>query len=447
MINGYGVNGAYTPAWVVRAAVVAVAAAAAVTAAPTRILPATAYGNANVVVSLSQIKTVAAFATATGDATSSVLPSLRYAGRVNATGQATGTAIVYRAVPATAAGDASATGIALANAKLGNATATSASTTVLCQAHRIRPAASSQVATLTAVPAAAKVTRYSPVSASAEATGRGEASKKLSGQSYFRHDGYVLGAAATCTVTVEQDKTKIIATLGSFDFANSTGAATSFLRRRGASYSLGVSTALSVVGVRKALANATANATASSTVTPTKTNPAAALGLATAVKVSLAVSQRHAGSAAGEATLSDVLVSAKRTARALVTGTAQAQSLAVVYGRQFFDVAGGVAGVSSQVSPSILYYAQAIGLPVALANSPLTGLQNFGQIFAQAGASAAPVGVKLFANVVGTATATGSAGGVTLSDKPAPEERQMNLSDDDRAMLVASEDRIMVVPS
>ena len=447
MLNGYGVNGAYTPAWVVRAAVVAVVAAATVTAASTRIVPATAYGDANVVVSLTQIRTVAAFATAAGDVSSSVASALIYAGRANALAQATSTALVYRSVPAQAAGDASANGTALANAKLGEATATAESTVVLCQAHRIRPGASYRLAELTQTPAGADVTRYSPAIAQAAATGRAEASTKLNGQSYFRHDGYVLGASSVCLALVEQDKIKIIATLGSFDFANGTGLGTPFVRHPGASYSLGASNAVSIVGQRNARAIVAATAAADSAAVAIKTQPGAALATAAATKVSIAVAQRHAASASNSADTASFPVVGKRTAHGASIATAEATAFAVVFGQQFFEIVGTTAGVVSQVQPTLFYLAQALGSPVALANAPTPGSQFPSLAFAQSGAYALPVSVKFFVVVLQNATATGTAGALTLSDKPAPQERQMIVSGDDRAMIVTFENRIMVVPS
>ena len=362
MINGYGVNGAYQPAWVVRAVVVAVAAAATLTAVPTRVALASAYGNANVSVTINDLYVINASASATAGApSSSVTPRVKRAGRVLAAVDASGFALVIRLIPAQAGGDAAASGTALPNAKIGDASSTSLSSVVLCKAHRIRPAASYTLASASSIAPVSKVTRYSPAPGQADATGRAEASTKLSGQSFFRHDGFVINALSFSTALVDQSKTKLIATLGAFDFANGTGVANPFIRYTAGLFgpSSSVSAGALARRVQRGVVFSLAECTALAPGVRTRTSPAS--GNAEAVLIKAAIAQRHAASAIGSGGLSVVSLNASRRAVGAVYAPAEASSLAIVTGRQFFAVAGGIAEATA-LPASIKTNALASGL-------------------------------------------------------------------------------------
>lgn len=96
----------------------------------------------------------------------------------------------------------------------------------------------------------------------------GEASVKRNGNSYFEHDGYSL-SSATAAATVEQDKTKIIATLGSFDFGNGTSGAGSFIVYSARATGTGTNTAQPVAATH--IYRPTTNGTATATVTANAT--------------------------------------------------------------------------------------------------------------------------------------------------------------------------------
>lgn len=547
MLNGYSVNGAYLPTWVVRAAVVAAAAAAVVTVAPQRILMATAYGDARVVVTLTETQVVAARATGTAGVTStSVTPRIVYSGAVDADAAATGYALVVRVVQATAGGDAYATGTALPNAKLGEALATAASTVVVCDAHRVRPGASFQPVGATADPIASLVTRSPllPTVTQAVATGRGEASLKLNGESFFRHDGYVLTAMAVCTPTIDQEKTKLIASFGSFDYATGTGASTAFVRHRALASGTGVTTPQAVVATRTARATATAPAVATATVDGTRVRLAQASGNGIATRVLLRPAQRFAAASSSNAFLNEVQAVAVRQARGTVLAQSTAYQAEIFFGRQHkangggnafaYGIVGGttLSGTASSIglatgsaTTATQHYADASGGVLALAGTATTGNQLFGAAegvgiggslvtetfnpgargfatatgtgttaeFQRATASgdarligSATPANQFYANAAGTATGTVTADGTfnpgargfataigvravgsytyfatatgaiaratgvfvnarTVSDNPAPEERQMSVSGEDRGMLVPAEDRTMVV--
>ena len=347
MLNGYSVNGAYLPTWVVRAAVVAAAAATVVTVAPQRILLASAYGDASVVITLTETQVVAARANGTAGVTSSsVTPAVIYSGAVNANAAASGYALVVRVVQASAGGDASATGSALPNAKLGEVLASSASTVVTCDAHRIRPGASLQPVVATADPISALVTRspLAPLVLSATATGRSEASTKLNGESFYRHDGYVLNALASCTPTIDQEKTNLIASFGSFDYATGTGTSTAFVRHRAAASVTGVATIEQAAATRTAKATATGSAVATASVEGTRVRNGAVTASAAATRISITPAQRHAGtSTALTASANYALANGVRQARGSSYAESTAWQQEVFFARQEFGIAGGQA--------------------------------------------------------------------------------------------------------
>ena len=427
MLNGYGVNGAYVPTWVVRAAVVAAAAAAVVTVAPQRILMATAYGDANVVITLTETQVVAARATGSAGVTSSsVTPRIIYSGAVDADAAATGYALVIRVIPASAGGDAFATGSALPDTKLGEALATAASTVVVCDAHRIRPGASTQLAVATTDPIASLVTRRTllPTVATAVATGRGEPSIKLDGESYFRHDGYVLNAVARCVPQIDQNKMALIASFGSIDYGNSSGGGTAFVRHRALASGTGVVTPQAVAATRTARATVKAPALATATVDGTRVRNAAVSANATATRVLLRPAQRFAAASSSNAFLNAALVEGVRQARGTATGQSTAYQNEIFFGSQRVASGGGIAiaygvvggttvngtaistaSASGSATTATQHYANASGVVLALAGTATTGDQSFATAAGQ-GVAGAIVTETFNPGARGFATAT-----------------------------------------
>ena len=138
-VNGFSINGTVLPSWVVRAVVVATAAATVASSEPTRTTYASAHGDAAVVVSLTQTHTIQARATGTASVSSSIEPTLKFAGSSVATAIATGNGAVRRDVWATAGGDATCTADALTAQAIGEAQAFAVSTVDLALAHIIHP--------------------------------------------------------------------------------------------------------------------------------------------------------------------------------------------------------------------------------------------------------------------------------------------------------------------
>ena len=217
VFNGYSINGSSLPDWLRYATVVA-AAAASVTITPTRTTFAAAYGDASVVVTLTGNQNVAARAAGFTDSSSYARGNVIYSpGAASRTAQAVGYASVLRYVSAEADGDGTSIGLANAADALGESTASASSSSILCEAHRIRAGASLQPATLTATQPNGDVTRYVSVDADAGSPiGRAEAS-------------------GSSTAEIVQEKAVVSATLGSFQYGDATGQLSGFLRRPGAS--------------------------------------------------------------------------------------------------------------------------------------------------------------------------------------------------------------------
>jgi len=427
LINGFSFNGAAYPNWVISAVVTAVAAAS-FSATPTRITYASAVGNANVSVTLTQTRVIAARANATASATVAVFPTIRSAGRSVATATATGHAAVRRDVYATAGGDARCYGEALTAQALGNANATMAATVVLAKAHMVFPGRSNTQGTATGT-AQGNVKRYPTVRTglSGSVYANAEPSVKRNGHSYFDHIGYATGSSRAVS-SVPQDRIKVIATFGAFDFAESNGTAKSFIRYAAHSLGTGVAVAESVVARhiywQKSTAQATALATSFGTrvVNPTAQASAQASSYAPKARANYFASCTGSGGVTATAL-------AKRTAKA----AAESYGYAVVaknitYGMQHF------AGVA--------------------ANATGSGLGSAKQLFAATAGSTASGSVidatgtrKLMASVSGVmASATvGMAYAIANSEIKAPDERYMMVSAEDRVMYVQEEDRTMVV--
>ena len=229
VVNGFSINGTALPSWVVRAVVVASAATSVATATPTRTTFAAAHGDAAVSVSLTQTHVIQARASGFSSVSSSTDPSLVFSGACVATAHATGNGAVRRDVYATAGGDATCSAVALTAQAVGEATAHGLATVDRAQAHIIYPAKSLTVCEALGI-AAADVTRFTSVDTAYGSTiaAWGEASIKRNGSTHFDHDGYSV-AHGLSTSLVDQHKTKIVATLGAFDFGNSTAQTGSFI--------------------------------------------------------------------------------------------------------------------------------------------------------------------------------------------------------------------------
>ena len=432
-VNGISINGTVLPSWVVRAVVVAAAAATVASSEPTRTTYAAAFGDAAVSVSLTQTHTIQARATGTAGVSSSIEPTLKFAGASVATANATGNGAVRRDVWATAGGDATCTADALTAQAIGEALATAVSTVDLAQAHIIHPGRAATLCETNAA-AAGDVTRYPIVLLTYGFSGPswGEASVKRNGNSYFEHDGYSL-SSSTATATVEQDKTKIIATLGSFDFGNGMSGAGSFIIYSARASGTATNTSQPVVSTH--IYRPTANGTATATVTADATR--VVMPSATAQAESLTygpkASIKYVATGTGIADATSVQALGVRMAMAHQDGATAGATLAegIVFGMQHWGASDGVLAVGDgqQAKADASYAASATGsLAMAVTlDSTATEIQQ-GHVY----------------DVLATAL-VGKALALANSEIRAPDDRYMIVGQEDRAMIVFAEERLMVV--
>ncbi|WP_448510038.1 hypothetical protein [Immundisolibacter sp.] len=432
-VNGISINGTALPSWVVRAVVVAVAAATVASSEPTRTTYAAAFGDAAVSVSLTQTHTIQARATGTANVSSSIEPTLKFAGASVATANSTGNGAVRRDVWATAGGDATCTADALTAQAIGEALATAVSTVDLAQAHLIHPGCANTLCEANAV-ATGDVTRYPIVLLTYGFSGPswGEASVKRNGNSYFEHDGYSL-SSSTATATVEQDKTKIIATLGSFDFGNGMSGAGSFIIYSARASGTATNTAQPVVATH--IYRPTASGTATATVTADATR--VVMPIATAQAESLTygpkASIKYVATGTGTADATAVQALGVRMTMAHQGGATAGATLAegIVFGMQHWGASDGsmAVGDSQQANAGVAFVASAQGsLAMAVTlDSTATRIQQ-GHV----------------SDVLATAL-VGRAFALANSEIRAPDDRYMIVGQEDRAMIVFTEERLMVV--
>jgi len=431
-VNGISINGTALPSWVVRAVVVAAAAATVVSSEPTRTTYAAAFGDAAVSVSLTQTHTIQARATGTASVSSSIEPTLKFAGASVATANATGNGAVRRDVWATAGGDATCTADALTAQAIGEALATAVSTVDLAQAHIIHPGRANTLCEANAT-ASGDVTRYPIVMLTYGFSGPswGEASVKRNGNTYFEHDGYSL-SSSTATATVEQDKTKIIATLGSFDFGNGMSGAGSFIIYSARASGTATNTAQPIASTH--IYRPTASGTATATATADATRVAMPSASAQAESLTYAPKARIKYVATGTSTAAaTVQALGVRIAMAHQDGATAGATLAegIVFGMQHWGMSAGVLalGADQRAKADASYAARATGsLAMAVTlDSTATSIQQ-----------------AHVADVLATAL-VGRAYALANSEIRAPDDRYMIVGQEDRAMVVSTEERLMVV--
>jgi len=431
-VNSVSINGAAFPSWVVRAAVVAVAAATVVGSAPTRTTYAAAFGDAAVSVSLTQTHTIQARATGSANVSSSIESALKLAGASTATATAAGAAAVRRDVWATAGGDATCTANALVADAIGEAQATAVSTVDLAQAHIVHPGSANTLCVANAA-ATGDVTRYALVLLTHGLSGLswGEASIKRNGNSYFEHDGYSL-SSSTAVSSVEQDKTEIIVTLGAFDFGNSSSHADSFIAYSARVIGLAADSVQPVVATLihnpKAVGAGTASFAAEATRVAMPFASAQADGLSYAVKARI----RYV--AAGGDTAKAVAVQAfgVQTVAAYANNFAGADvPVAVVFGTQHRgEINSHIATCSVQQANAVMKYSVIAqgSMAVAVTLNSVAVLIKQGRVFD-----------ALAAALVGKAFA------VANSDIRAPDDRYMIVGQQNRTTIVSAQKRLMVV--
>lgn len=401
-INGSSINGTLSPNWIKRALVVAIVGSSSFAISNT---VRTTFGSCTAVASISC--TIAPSwliqSSAMGRATAgaAIASSVKTSGRISTSASAYGIALVRRNVFGEAGGDAHSYGDVLTAQAIGNVfNISSTSTAVLVKAHRIRfgrginNAINIQGQVVAHTLLAARIT----TSYGLTAYTRAEASVKRAGNSYFNRDGFVPFAQAKSTSSVAQDRTKIIATFGVFDFAHSTASSYGFVTYRGSAVS--TSRVLGTVAVSTRVVLATVSSSFGCTVT------------------CIGVKHRTASAAANAASVSYLFrgiahykpkISATAFATSNVTGTYRA------YGK-----------------------AQLIG--TSQANTPIPGTQYRGQVLGLAQTVSTVNSVARFKGRV-TATAvviSSEVFAVANSDSLAPPSRYMIVPYASRSMALTS---------
>lgn len=430
---------------------VVAAAVASVTVAPTRITFASAFGDAAVSVTLTQTHTIQGLVDATAQTSSFVQPTLNYAAGSLAMATATGNGAVRRDVFATAGGDATCTGEALTASALGEVSATSAATVDLCLAHIIHPGRSSVLCEASGE-GTGDVTRYPTVLAglgSVEYT-RGEASVQRSGEAFVRLDGYVPGATAGAVADIPADRVKIIATFGSFEYADCTGTAHPFVVFSGRALATGVNTRVQAIATHIQRPTATGVGEATGTADGTRNVLPSSAGVADSTALAPRGLVRHAAGGSGDAESTVVASAAVRTTFGSVSGLAVAASAGnVVYGVQHYMTGTGTGEATGTASAEYLGAAAASSDAGAQSFHVLYGTQHWAGVSAAVGqADSQPVTATQIKHAFATGYALATAQkalGFANSDILAPDGRYMVVPEEQRGMTVYFEERTMVV--
>lgn len=427
-INGFSVNGAAYPSWVIRAVAVA-ACVVSVTAVPNRVVFASAAGDASVSVHLTQTHTVQSKGVATAGAVSSANPTFKYAGACIGVATVRGNAAVRRDVVASAGGDSTCTAEALTAQAIGEATATSASSVELANAHIVFPgwALTPCVATGTGT---GDVTRYPTVLAGYGEIvfTRGEASVKRNGTSFYARDGYVLNATAGATCEVPQDRVKIIATLGSFDYCDSTGVAKPFVKHSCFSSVNGIATANQVIATHVRRADSYAQANSIATITPIRTVLPTASYTCTATAYALKALTNHAARSFVDAQVSASAPGVRTTmGDAIHKATSDVVGI-LNYGNQHRATASDSTTATGSASAKQRHAGRVNETASVLGGQAVGVRKSFGR-----------VDTTMATALVGRAYA------LVNSEIKAPDDRYMTVPAEVRVMYVAAEDRTMVV--
>ena len=499
MVNSHPLNGAALASWV-KAATVAASVALTATVDATRVRGGAASFTGSATVSASAIRVFPAASTATSQAQGSVYPWYQAAGEAVLVGRATALAACKRIVHAEAYGTTTVTGSAIAESEIGEVIA-AADFTIEAEATRNRPGLAILTAGAAIDPPA--VVFGQTVNLLAISTARAEASVKLSGEGFWRHDGYV-EADATGVLSPQVTWSVLSVPLG-MGFTIEAEAT----RQRPATASMAVSCLGTAEGLAGVPGEVDATARATSEVNGTRVHGAQVAGSASAAyRIAVAPSQGHAATAVATASLlgsgapSQTFagrVTASAQASGSVTGTrakpgaatATARLTAIVgSGINYPGTADATAGATAiAVEPATQHYAEAVATATTLEISAVqarsypslaflyaTGHVTLAGVAVEVGAvsatasallaEAAPAtshkGTVLAALVAqGTAQgdrvmlasvnalvgATGRAFGLRRGDLNAPPERSMILSYEPRGMIVPEAERTLWVPA
>lgn len=338
-LNGYTFNGAATPNWVVRAVVVAVAAAT-FSVSPLRTSYGAVQANASVNVSLVDTRQIAAYATATGGATSALFPHMVYNGHVDAQATTTGTGAILNYSFASAGGDATCTGLALTSQAIGDASNTAESTVADCIPHIVFSARSLVTGQATGQ-ATGDVTRYPTVQSSlGEAIfSRAEARYAAADSGYYLDDGYVLAGSAIgrSTASVPQAGMLVTAHFVAFDVSRCNATVDTFIRYTTRATGLSSSNAQSVRATQTFFRTASSTAAASAVASAQRTTRTSSTSVSGATAYGQVGRIKHASEATGvAATASSTPAQSKYTGIGSALAMANAELVSTTFGNQLF---------------------------------------------------------------------------------------------------------------
>ena len=294
MVNSHPLNGAALATWVKAAAVTASVALTA-TASANQVFGGRAALSGAATASVKVIRVFPGASTATGRAQSSVYPWYQGAGEALLVGRATALAACERTVYAEAYGTATATGSAIPESEIGEVTG-EASLTITAEATRNRPGRGVFTTGATATPPA--VVFGQTVNLTAGGSARAEASIRLSGEGFWRHDGYV-EAAATGALSPQ-----VTWSIQSVPLGMGFSIAATATRQRPATALMAVTAEGLVAEETTKLGAAVATANALGTVTGTWVRAAAATATtASSSRLAVPPLQDHAGTVNGQTAL------------------------------------------------------------------------------------------------------------------------------------------------
>ena len=414
VVNGFSINGTVLPSWVVRAVVVATGAASV---------------------------------------SSSIEPTLKFAGSSVATATATGNGAVRRDVWATAGGDATCTADALTAQAIGEAQAFAVSTVDLALAHIIHPGRSVTLCEASSE-ASGDVTRYPTVLLTYGYSGPswGEASVKRNGNNYFEHDGYSL-ATSTASFGIANALTSTIVTQPINASMQCIGQSKAFVIQPAHCIGLGASldqpsiaqSVKSKYGIVQGVSESTSLADA------VRIKTASAEANCSGIQYILKPAIKQAASAFGVVASSYADIGdSLRTAYANVAGIfGNANLIESPYGVQHFSDAEADTSNTGSASALQRFMSHATTIASCVAAKPIFGTQHRATVSDSCLSTADRVPSSVLRQGgIDTTIATalvGRAYALANSEIRAPDDRYMIVGQEDRAMIVSAEERMMVV--
>lgn len=296
IFNGSALNTGGIASWVRSAAVLATATAVSVAAVATNV----GFGIASAVAETTGTATASvtlAAAKARGDVgvASYAAATLNQAMQAHGQTESFGLAAVRREVFGQAMGEATATGLAIPASLLGDAVGEAGGSVVRCDGHIVFFEETQAYTVTTGEATANGVNRGAKAAGSPAVLGIAEASLRLALDDFYQHDGFV-NAPTVTTGTVSNDGTLVRATLGSFAFTTSDGAAVPHIVHPGRAHNE-QETVFGMLGEPQFVywAHASGQATPSGTATGQRTRAGAAMSEARAYSLPIRGIDNNAG--------------------------------------------------------------------------------------------------------------------------------------------------------